>query len=441
MMRNNTPGKFGSHKKVLILLLVLLTCNNIYGGENLDSLFVEARNAAMDTSSRDLAIELCQHALTQVPDYHDFRILLGRCYAWNSDYVQAEVELVQVVEAADGYQDARNALLDVYLWSNQDEKALDFLLVSIEKYPDDIHYRVKQLQLLAKQGKKVEALDIVEHILAIQPNHEGALAYKESVRKPKVDILTEDVTPQEAGRSTTVRYVYNRLAETKTEMQFLVIESSLDPWHWVSLEHKETFGFGPIIFKLNYADRFQNAATQVEVESYPTLRKGTYLYTGFGFSKSDLFPSFRFGLEAFQALPSDYEVSLGFRYLEVPEKKIPIYVGSLGKYWQSYWFNATTYVSSTNSSLSKSWIFKMRKYLSKPANHLELYVGSGVSPDANLGGEEINYLGSRSFGSSYKQELNSKYDFTVGIHFSNLETRVGAYRGDTGVQLALSRRY
>ena len=433
---------FQSHMVQSILVLIcFLNVGPVAAGENLDSLFVEARQAAMDTSTRAKAIEMCQYALSQIPEYHDFRILLGRCYSWNGNYAQAETELLQVVSAAENYQDARNALLDVYLWSAQDEKAVDLVMRSIEKYPADISYRVKQFELLVKQEKEDEALKIVEHILAIEPTHEGALAYKELARKSKIEMLTEDVTPMEASRSTTVRYAYNRLAETNTEWQFIVIEPGLDPWHWVSIEHKESFSFGPVIFKVNYANRFQNTATQVEVESYPTLRKGTYLYTGMGFSNSDLFPSFRLGLEVFQALPRDYEASLGFRYLQVPDKNIPIYVSSLGKYWQSYWFNATTYLSPSNSSLSKSWILKVRKYLSNPANHFELYVGSGVSPDANLGGEEISFLGSRSFGSTYKRLLNSKYDLTVGVQFSNLETRVGAYRGDTGLQIALTRNY
>jgi YaiO family outer membrane protein len=177
------------------------------------------------------------------------------------------------------------------------------------------------------------------------------------------------------------------------------------------------------------------------VESYPVLRKGTYLYTGIGLSKSDLFPSFRLGLEVFQALPRDFEGSLGLRYLEVPDKQIPIYVSSIGKYWQSYWISVKSYISPSNSSLSKSWIFSVRKYLSNPSNFLEWYAGSGVSPDTDLGGEEVDFLGSRSFGFTFKLQVKPQYDVNMGVHFSNLETRSNAFRGDTGVQLSLSRNF
>lgn len=147
------------------------------------------------------------------------------------------------------------------------------------------------------------------------------------------------------------------------------------------------------------------------------------------------------GLELFQALPKDFEASLGFRYLEVPDKQIPIYVSSLGKYWQSYWISLKTYISPSQSSLSKSWIFATRKYLSNPSNFIEVYAGSGVSPDTDLGGEAINFLGSRSFGTTLQLQINPWYDLNLGINFSNLETRPGTYRGDSGLQVAITRNY
>ncbi|NQT61617.1 MAG: YaiO family outer membrane beta-barrel protein [Candidatus Marinimicrobia bacterium] len=414
---------------LVLLFFVQFTVPSTLAGENLDSLFIEARLAAIELGDRQLAIQMCQHALEVNPNYHDFRILMGRCYSWEGNYDKAEEALTQVVEAAESYQDARNALLDTYIWSEQDDKALVLLETSVQMYPRELRYKLKQLQILEKQEQIPEATTIAHAILEIDPNNKAALEFKNRVEVSEIT------------RSTTLYYAYNRLAETNTEWQFIVVEPSLDPWHWVSLEHKESFPFGPIIIKLNYANRFQITATQIEVESYPTLRKGTYLYTGIGLSKSDLFPSFRMGLEVFQSLPKDFEASLGFRYLEVPNKQIPIYVGSLGKYWQSYWISLKTYISPSNSSLSKSWVFGVRKYLSKPSNHFEVYAGSGVSPDANLGGEEIDYLGSRSFGITFKIEVKPQYDLNVGMHLSNLETRADAFRGDTGLQVSFTKHY
>ncbi len=428
-MKNANPTFQRHSLQTILVLLSLVTLPSVMAAENLDSLFIEARTAATELDKRELAIEMCQHALEINPNYHDFRILMGRCYSWEGNYDRAEEELTRVVEAAESYQDARNALLDTYIWSKQDEKALVLLETSVQMYPKDLGYKIKQLQILEKQEKFPEALTVVNAILVLDPNNKAAQAFKNRV------------AVSEITRSTTLRYTYNRLVETNTEWQFIVVEPSLDPWHWISLEHKESFPFGPVIIKLNYANRFQNTASQIEVESYPVLRKGTYFYTGIGLSKSDLFPSFRLGLELFQALPKDFEASLGFRYLEVPDKQIPIYVGSLGKYWQAYWISLKTYISPSNSSLSKSWVFAVRKYLSNPSDYFEMYAGSGVSPDTELGGEEIDFLSSRSFGCSYKVAIKSQYEVNLGLHFSNLETRADAFRGDTGLQVSLMKHY
>ncbi len=428
-MRNYKSTNLHHIIQSILVMISFFTVAPAIAGENLDSLFIEAQKAATESGNRDLAIELCQRALEINPSYHDFRILLGRCYSWEGRYDRAEEELTQVVEAAKSYQDARNALLDTYIWSKQDEKALALLEISVQMYPREVGYKLKQVQIFEKQGRIPEATTIVNEILEIDPNNNTAHEFK---NRQTISQIT---------RSTTLRYTYNRLAETNTEWQFLVVEQGLDPWHWVSLEHKESFPFGPVIFKLNYANRFQTAASQIEVESYPVLRKGTYLYTGIGLSKSDLFPSFRVGLEVFQALPKDFEASLGFRYLKVPDKQIPIYVGSLGKYWQSYWISMKTYVSPSNSSLSKSWVFAVRRYLSNPSDYFEMYAGSGVSPDNELGGEELDFLSSRSFGISYKVEVKPQYDLNLGLHFSNLETRTDAFRGDTGFQISFTKHY
>lgn len=417
------------HTAMVISCLMLLSVSAGVAQENLDSLFLEARQAATELNDRGLAIELCERALASNPDYHDFRILLGRCHSWEGRFGESEAAFLQVLEADSSYQDARNALLDTYVWSNQFDKALVTVKASIQLYPHVLEYRYRQMQILESLGEIARVMDVANQILTEHPEDVKAL-----------DVRSRIKVSQET-RSTGIHYSYNRLAETQTEWQFIVVDPSLDPWHLVSLEHKETLPFGPVIFKFNYADRFQKSATQIEVESYPVIRKGTYLYVGVGLSKSDLFPSFRMGLDVFQALPNAFEASLGMRYLEVPGKQIPIYVGSIGKYWQSYWISAKTYVSPSNSSVSKSWVLAVRKYLSKPSVFLEIYTGSGVSPDTDLGGEEIDFLGSRSFGCSYRMEVKPQYDLNLGLHFSNLETRTDAFRGDTGMQISITRRY
>jgi len=53
----------------------------------------------------------------------DSEILLGRIHAWEGDYRTAEDILQQVVQKYPVYPDGYSALLDVYFWSGQHQKA------------------------------------------------------------------------------------------------------------------------------------------------------------------------------------------------------------------------------------------------------------------------------------------------------------------------------
>ncbi len=57
--------------KILLFLIILGVGTDLYGAENLDSLFLEARNTATELNNRELAIQMCQHALSLNPEYHE----------------------------------------------------------------------------------------------------------------------------------------------------------------------------------------------------------------------------------------------------------------------------------------------------------------------------------------------------------------------------------
>ena len=416
-------------KLVFIISITLFTNEKLSAKENLDSLFVEARKAAINPDNRNSAVEMCQHALALKPNYHDFRVLMGRCYSWDGRYGEAEAEFKYVMNEDSTYIDARNALLDTYIWNKQYVEALDLVVESIFKYPEATEYLQKQVLILENLGRSDEALDILSQV------------HSDNLEDPNTQLIRYRIIANGVKRSTTLRYAYDRLANTPSEWDFLIIEQSMDPWNFITIEHTENIAWGPLIFKYNYANRFAQTASQLEVESYPLLKKGTYLYTGIGISKSDLFPSLRLGFEVFQALPHAFEVSLGIRHLTFPHNKIPIYVGSVGKYWKSYWINIKSYLSPAQSSLSKSYVVNIRRYLTKSNDYIDIFYSSGVSPDEAIGDQEVEYLNRRGFGINVKYQILAQIDMEFGADFSNQEIRPGMYRGDTGLKFSIIWRY
>lgn len=87
-----------------------------------EDLFMIAREVAFKKQYKD-ALLLCDYVLKDSPNHFDARTLKGRIYAWNGEYQKAEEELKAIIERGPRYQDAYNAMLDMYWWSDQPKKA------------------------------------------------------------------------------------------------------------------------------------------------------------------------------------------------------------------------------------------------------------------------------------------------------------------------------
>lgn len=86
------------------------------------------------------------------------------------------------------------------------------------------------------------------------------------------------------------------------------------------LSHR--FDFGPVIGRVNQARRFGESGTQLEVDAYPRIGRGMYLYANAGVSQQRIFPRQRFGAELYKNLPNALETSLGFRQLNFKNTRV-----------------------------------------------------------------------------------------------------------------------
>jgi lipoteichoic acid synthase len=89
-----------------------------------DKNFLVARDLAFNKERKN-ALLVCNYILNEKPNFSDARILKGRILAWEGDYKNAEAELLDVIKRSPFYYDSYNALMDVYKWSDQDEKAIE----------------------------------------------------------------------------------------------------------------------------------------------------------------------------------------------------------------------------------------------------------------------------------------------------------------------------
>lgn len=104
-------------------------------GADFDKAFAHARELAHN-GERERAKELCLYILSEVPEYVDAEVLLGRILAWEGSYVQSESILERAIKKHPHYSDAYAALLDTYFWAGDPDRSLS-LVPFIERYVRD----------------------------------------------------------------------------------------------------------------------------------------------------------------------------------------------------------------------------------------------------------------------------------------------------------------
>jgi len=158
----------------------LATIKELTEGLNFDETFMVAREFAFDRKYKKAKL-LCNYILNELPNYGDVRTLKGRILAWEGKYENAEIELLNVVKRSPYYEGGYSALLDLYWWSEQDEKAIEIAKKVKEneiKNPD-IGFK------LAKAYQRMNNLDkankLIDSILQLYPNNENYKSFKKSI--------------------------------------------------------------------------------------------------------------------------------------------------------------------------------------------------------------------------------------------------------------------
>jgi len=380
---------------------------------NLDDLFFQAQDLAFEQDGVS-ARELCLQILEINQNYHDASILMARTLAWEKRYDEAAEILQGVIQKDPSNKAALLAMTDVQAWAGNYREAIDYLDRVILSDPNNTDLLFRKAQLLNELGEYQPTVILLNQILDIDPTHRDAKNLLSTI---------------EVGR-------LRNFAGVGYRGDYFVMANS---WHLIYAEYgRRTKAFGTVISRVNVADRFGMTGVQFEVDAYPTLSSGTYMYLNAGYSPHDkLFPTFRAGLELFQKLPRAWEVSAGTRLLSFAENDLFILTGSLSKYYRQYYFSFRPfYTLASNTPSSQAYFFTIRRYFSSPDHHLSITAGTGFSADddALIGGEVYN-LESNKVMLWYQQKATPQLIIRAGAGYQHYKGGVwgNKYTVEAGV--------
>lgn len=380
---------------------------------DLSALLIKAREYAYN-KGRIESRNLCKLILLHDSTYYDAAVLMARTYLWDDKYDSARFVLNKVINASPGYYDAMDALIDIELMSDNYVGAIKSADLALTFHNDDHEFLYKKAKALNYAEKPKRALEILARILASEPSHEDAKALKASI-------------------------IEGRRNQTVTIDAYIYTFSNDDPWYFGSTSvGKKIPKFGSVIFRYNYAKRFGRVGYQYEVDAYPSIAKGIYLYFNTGFSNKKNFPYSRFTLEPYFNLPAKFELSLGFRYLNFDSdrlvtfgsSKVLIYTGTIGKYIGDYWLSARPYFVPGIDGWSKSINFTVRRYFINELNYLSLTVGTGLSPDEQQYAYDpfLTFLKSYKLSLEYQQKIGKRFMIDVETGYALEEISQGTNR-------------
>jgi tetratricopeptide (TPR) repeat protein len=159
----------------------LATIKTLTKGLNYDQTFMAARDLAFKKDYKNARL-LCDYILNEFPNYADARTLKGRTLAWEGKYANAETELLNVLKRTPYYEDSYKALLDLYWWSDQNEKAIAIAKKAADNEIKNPDIQFKMAQAYQRMDNLNGANKLIDSILKLYPENKEYLTFKHSLQ-------------------------------------------------------------------------------------------------------------------------------------------------------------------------------------------------------------------------------------------------------------------
>ena len=155
--------------------------NSVTKGLTFDQTFKKAQEFAFNKEYTKAQL-LCNYVLNEFPNHADARTLKGRTLAWEGNYKEAELELLNVLKRVPYYYDSYLALMDVYWWSNQDEKSIKIAQKAYKNKIVNGNLGFKLAKAFERLNNKDKSIKIMDSLLKIYPNNTTYKAYKQTLK-------------------------------------------------------------------------------------------------------------------------------------------------------------------------------------------------------------------------------------------------------------------
>lgn len=410
---------------ILLFGCLSATFNSFSQVKDVDSLL---QQALRDVREKDYQAGLTksQLGIKLAPDYLDFHLLLGRIYQVTQQNDSARYYFNHVIEKNPVYQDAYFYLINL----NNDEQKYDEAMVvadqAIAAHPQEKTFYLKKMVVMQLQRDEKKEL---EYLRTIQPQ----FADDEEIQQ-RIFYLDSRINSDRIG----VGYSFTSFDR-----------DNYGPWHLASLQYIRERGWGSLIGRISYADRFASGESvanglQYEAESYFFTGKMNYMYVGAAYSEDPVFPKLRLGASYFHNFKKGWEGDIGFRFTEAGGREFKTGVLGIGKYVGSYWINLRSFIQNENDDFYPAFTLTSRYYFETRFDYIQAIAGYGTSPDerTTLGQfDQRIALGSYRFGAGYFRLFNDHYIAGAQATYNRQEYAPGLKQNELELSVLLQYKF
>lgn len=404
-----------------LFLLGFVVSSHAQEATNSDDLYAAARKEAIENKNFPEAIRLAKKALAISPDYIDIIIFTGRVHTWNNQPDSGRVYLQRALKYIPPPEDAFIAYSDLEYWKKNYPAALNITQKGLNSLSYSLELLLRKAKILEAMKDYKTAILVTDTLLKMNRGNAAARALNISLR----EMVSK-----------------NRLA---VKLDYAHFDKQFkDDWYFGNLEYTRLTKMGPVVARVNYANRFKLEGLLAEVDAYPRLSRKFYMYLNLGYSEDvGVFPKWRSGVSLFANLPHAFEAEGGIRYLYY-NSDIFFYTAYAGKYYKSFLFGARTFINGTTNGVANASSVLARYYYGGVDDYINLNIGMGVSPDSRQQNFLINTTSNlRTYSAELvlRHALNSINIISINLSLLNQEYFPGIIGNQTQAGVGYMRHF
>lgn len=411
-----------------IILFMLLSSNTAIAQKiDVDSLLVQlVSDYKLDKNPQEI-IQKAKIGLKIAPDYLDYHLLIGQTFERIQKVDSAMFHYEKVISKSDKYPDAYNRLINLEISNQQYTEALNHIEKAKLLYPENqFYYDTKKVNIYELQGNKDAELELMTELIKQNP--------KNIPFKDRYILLSRKIEEDRIG----VQYAnttFNR--------------DGYGPWNQFMAQYVRTRNWGTLIGNINAMNRKSDSTddvngAQFELSSYIFTTKKDYLFLNAAFSNDEVFPKYRLGASYYISFLKKWEANLGMRYTKTATDDIPALVLGFGTYYNSFWFNLSSFIQSQDDKINPAFTFTSRYYFDTRYDYLFGILGYGTSPDDdNTSGLYIERIDLSSYriGAGISKTVFNNYIAGLQFLYNNQEYAPDKRQNEYEITLSLQYKF